>query len=341
VSSPNENTTIITANVAYDSNPISEANVTISSDTGGTFSNATQTTDENGAAQFIYTAPQLTTPQYLTVTLNVTASKAGYVNGQTQATLIVMPKTLIVDVDAEPNATVSEANVSVSVHVTYSYDMSPLSEATVTVTSDSGGTFSNATAQTDDNGIAVFVFKAPPTNAPMNISISALVEKTGYVSEQNQTTIKVEQGVLAIRTETNIQPITPGETAIITAFATCNGNPVANTSITVSSNSGSFDVQNGMTDSNGMCRFVYTAPNTTKPLVATMSTTASKDGYANAEDQLRLDVVPGGPQQTGGGLSIMTLLVILIPIVAVVIVVVLIKMKVILVSFGNEGDEWE
>jgi hypothetical protein len=335
-----ENTTIITANVAYNSNPISEANVTISSDAGGTFSNATQTTDENGAAQFIYTAPQLTTPQYLTVTLNVTASKAGYVNGQTQATLTVLPKTLIVDVDAEPNATVSEANVSVSVHVTYSYDMSPLSEATVTVTSDSGGTFSNATAQTDDNGIAVFVFKAPPTNAPMNISISALVEKTGYVSEQNQTTIKVEQGVLAIRTETNIQPITPGETAIITAFATCNGNPVANTSITVSSNSGSFDVQNGMTDSNGMCRFVYTAPNTTKPLVATMSTTASKDGYANAEGQLRLDVVPSGPQQTGGGLSIMTLLAILIPIVAVVIVVVLIKMKVILVSFGNEGDEW-
>jgi hypothetical protein len=95
-----------------------------------------------------------------------------------------------------------------------------------------------------------------------------------------------------------------------------------------------------MTDSNGMCRFIYTASNTTKPLVATMSTTASKDGYANAEDQLRLDVVPGGPQQTGGGLSIMTLLVILIPIVAVVIVVVLIKMKVILVSFGNEGDEW-
>ncbi len=336
-----ENTTIITANVAYNSNPISEANVTISSDAGGTFSNATQTTDQDGMAQFIYTAPRLTTPQYLTITFNVTASKAGYVNDQTQATLTVVPKTLIVKVDAEPNATISEANVSISVAVTYSYDMSPLSEANVTVTSDNGGTFLSNTAQTDANGNAVFVFETPPTNAPVNISILALVEKTGYVSEQNQTTIKVEQGILAIRTQSDIQPLTSGETAIITAFAACNGNPVTNTSITVSSNSGSFDVQNGMTDPNGMCRFVFTAPNTTQPLAATISSTASKDGYANGQGQLRLDVLPSAPQQGGGGFSIMTLLLILIPIVAVVIVVVLIKMKVILVSFGNEDEEWE
>ncbi len=94
-----------------------------------------------------------------------------------------------------------------------------------------------------------------------------------------------------------------------------------------------------MTDATGMCRFIFTAPNTTQPLVATISSAASKNGYANAEDQLKLDVVPSTPQQTGGEFPLITLLMILIPVLIVIIVVVLIKMKVILVSFGEE--EWE
>jgi len=333
-----ENSTAVIAAVTFDSNPIPNATLTISSDSGGSFSNATVATDPSGVARFNYTAPMVTTPQNLTVTFNVTASIIGYVSDQTQATLVVMPKRLIVSVDVQPNATVSEANVNVSVHVVYSYNMSPLSGTNVTLTSDSGGIFLNATAQTDANGNATFVFQAPQTNTPMNVSISALAEKTGYVSEYNQAIVLVERGTLAIKTESNTQLLTSGETAIITAFVTSAGNPVANASVMVSSNSGVFELQNSITDTNGMCRFTFIAPNTTQPLVATISATATRNGYANAEDQHRLDVVPSAPQQTGG-IPLTTLLMILIPIIIVVIIVVLIKMKVISVSFGEE--DWE
>lgn len=334
-----ENATAVIASVTFNSNPIPDATVTISSDSDGSFSNATVTTDPNGVAQFNYTAPRVTTPQNLTIAFTVTANKIGYVSDQTQATLVVMPKTLIVEVNAQPNATVSEADVNVNVHVVYSYDMSPLSEANVTLTSDSGGIFLNATVQTDAKGNAAFVFQAPPTNTPINVSISAFAEKTGYVSEHNQTIIGVEQGALIIRTESNTQPLSSGETAIITAFVTSRGNPVANASVSASSNFGTFDLQNSMTDATGMCRFIFTAPNTTQPLVATILSSASKNGYANAEGQLKLDVVPSTPQQTGGEFPLITLLMILIPVLIVIIVVVLIKMKVILVSFGEQ--EWE
>jgi len=61
----------------------------LSSDMGGTFSNATGTTDANGDFKFSYTAPEATTE--INATITASATNIGYINGQGQTKITVTP----------------------------------------------------------------------------------------------------------------------------------------------------------------------------------------------------------------------------------------------------------
>jgi parallel beta-helix repeat protein len=329
-------TSTITARVTSGGEPVSNATIDALSDIGEILPIASAT-DTNGVATFVFAAPQMAVRDGANATIGLTATKNGYVNGEKRMTITIMARILIVEVDTQSNVTVSEANVSITAHVAYAYDMSPVSGANVTIASNDGGTFSNTTGLTDSYGNATFVFAASPVNASIDVTISASASKAGYVDGNNQSIITVNPGVINIEVETASQAVPSGEAISIQVHVTTGTNQsLANASIAISSNYGSFSGITGLSDSSGLCTFVFNAPETSMQLPVVIGVNASKNGYVGAENQTSLAVTPKQASEGGGGLSLMTILLIVIPIVIAVIVVALVKLKVISVGFKEE-----
>jgi parallel beta-helix repeat protein len=176
-----------TVHVTYNSNPVESATVALTSDNGGILTPQSASTDADGWLQFSYQAPQTFTQ--VNVTLTATVTKIGYWSGSDQTKLSVVPKTLTVDVVANPTEVDSEDSASITVHV--SSDGLAVANATVTVTSDVTGEFSNSTGLTDINGEFQMVFTAPQTADLVGVTISASASKSGYVDGQGQASLTV------------------------------------------------------------------------------------------------------------------------------------------------------
>jgi len=82
-------TSTVTVHITYNLDPVENAVVTVSSSVNGTFSVTTATTNENGYCTFVFSAPQTTIQVDITVT--ATATKTGYVEGQSQRRITVNP----------------------------------------------------------------------------------------------------------------------------------------------------------------------------------------------------------------------------------------------------------
>jgi len=324
-----EATSTVTVYVIYDSAPISDVTVTAASDSGGNFSAATETTDSNGNVRFFFTAPRTTT--IIGATITVTATKTGYVNGEGQIAITIVPKVLAVQATAEPNATVSEAKINVTAHVTY--DMISVTNASVTVTSENGGYFSATEGLTDVYGNATFIFTAPQVNEQSNITITVQASKIGYTVGENLLNITVDPGILSVEVRADPSTIMSSESTVVTVYAKCNETAVANASVTVLSSDGTFSVANGTTDSEGCCILVFNAPRTTAQLSIIVTANVTKNGYVSGQSEITITVTP----EAGGGWPLMTILLIVIPIAIVVIIVVLVKLKVIAFSLGEES----
>jgi len=321
----------VNAHVTFDAVPVSNATVTVSSDSGGDFSATTKTTDSDGNVTFIFTAPQTTA--MLDATINVTAAKSEYVNGEGYTAITIVPKVLSVQATAEPSITVSEGKMNVTVHVTYA--MAPFPDANVTIKSENGGYFSATTALTNGYGNVTFIFTAPQVDTPRNITLIARASKIGYVDGEKELNVTVNPGILSVEVEPSSTVINSTESTVVSVLVTCNATPVANASVTMFSSDGNFSVTSGITDSAGHCAFVFSAPKTLEHLLITITANATKNGYISGENQATITVIPETPE-TGGGWPITTILLIVIPIAVVVIILVLIKLKIIMVSVEEE-----
>jgi len=315
--------------------PVSNVSLTLSVDKGN-LSAATGTTDSNGNAVFVFTAPQITAHDGAVATITIDAYKDGYVNAEEQAEITINPKILIVQITSQPGVLTSMAEANVTVHVTSSFDSDQVSEANVTITSENGGNFSATTGLTDLNGDITFELTAPAANAPLNVTVSALAQKAGYAFGQDFLPITVNPGNLTVQVETSAPTVASGETSVIKVSVTSDSAPIANASVTMSSNYGNFSTKIAVTDSNGTCSFLFNAPNTTVQLTAEMMATASKNGYWNSMNQTTINVTPKMNPQTASGWLMIMILLIIIPIIIVVIVVVLVKKKVLSISFREE-----
>jgi parallel beta-helix repeat protein len=182
-----EATSNVNVHVTYSGQPVADAVVAISSDGGGNFSAATGTTELDGNCTFVFTAPQITAQ--LNITITATATKIGYVEGQGQTKLTIEPTILVVQVTASPTTIDSEEISHVTAHVTC--DATPVSDVTVTVSSDGGGNFSPETGTTNSNGDVIFIFTAPQTTTQLNVTITATATKVGYVDGEDQVRVGV------------------------------------------------------------------------------------------------------------------------------------------------------
>ena len=190
VSMESEATSEVTTHVMYGGQPVADAVVTIWSDGGGNFSATTGTTDLNGTCVFIFTAPKTT--ELLNITITATATKAGYAGGEGQTEIAIEPKILAVKLTADPTTVDSEEFSHVTVRVTY--DKRPISDVNVALSSDYG-TLSPETGTTNSNGTVTFAFTAPEALTQLNVTITAIATRAGYVDGEGQLIITVNPKV--------------------------------------------------------------------------------------------------------------------------------------------------
>lgn len=310
--------------------PVANASLTLSV-AKGNLSAFSGITDQNGNFSSVFTAP-LTTVTF-NVTVSVNATKGGFVDGQGQTVINVLPKVLDVRVTAERTTTISEAKVNVTVHVTYD---GPVQQANVSIASANGGSFSATTGLTDANGDSTFTFTAPQANTASDINITAHASKSMYADGDGALNITVTPGVLSVEVSSASPSVRSRESAVVTVLVTCNSTRVADAQVTMSVDNGNFSGTTAITDVNGSCTFIFNAPITTAQLPANITANATKNGFISAGSQTTITIAPEAPPQAEGGWPWWTILLIVIPIVVVVIVVVLIKLKIITVSSEEE-----
>ena len=328
-----EGNTSITALIMCNTSPIPNADVTISSGNGGNFTSVTGITDSNGLTNFLFTAPQTTS--LLNATITATASRSHYVDGAGQTIISVIPKVLIVRLTAQNYTAISEANMSITAQVTY--NLAPVRDANVTVTSNNGGNFSQPTGTTDANGFATFFFTAPQTNKPIDSTLTAECSKIGYVDAHDSLTLTVDSGNISVQVTASTYATISDSSIVVTVSATADLRPVAGAQVTVSTNFGNFSGTTGLTNVNGTCLFVFNAPSTNVQLPVVIVANVTKNGYIGNESQTTITVTPVTVTHNEGGLPVLTMLLIIIPVIVAVIVVVLIRLKVIIVSSGEDS----
>lgn len=319
----------VTVHVSYSGKPVPDAFVTVTAGDGN-FSETMRVTDQDGDAMFVFTAPR--TLSQMNLTIHTVASKVGYVDGIAQMELTIEPKTLHVTLQAYPITLISEAESQVTVQVTH--DSDPVPSVTVNMTSDNGGSFHQPSAITNAFGECYFTFTAPQPTTPVNITITAIGSKTGYITGWGEARLAVYLGTLDLQLIADPEIIESDTSSIITLHLTCNSTPVTGALVEISSNSGGvFSIESGFTDSEGTFISEFTAPQTQVDLNTTITVTATKDGYNSAQSQTQVYVNPSfTPEPVGEGFPILTILMIAIPIVAVVVILILIKLRVIVVS---------
>ena len=317
--------------------PVQSANITLFSIVGGAFTPESGLTDASGYFVTSFAAPNAVEKTHVRITAS--GSKAGYADGAGHENLEVLP-ILTVEVTPSLDAIKSEASLNVSVHVTHNSNF--VANATVTLSSDSGGYFTPVTWLTDSSGFAAFVFTAPPVTSSLNVTITATAMKSDYYEGKSVAKVTVNPRVLVV--EVTVQPsrVESGGSAAIFVHVTEDSEPVEGVTITFSSSAdGAFSVDNATTDANGDAQLDFTSSQMTSETNATITVSAAKAGYVSAQNEtyLMVNPVPGVGSWNFLGLSLTMWLLILIPVIVVVVIVVLIKMKIIVFSRGEQEAE--
>jgi parallel beta-helix repeat protein len=285
-----EETATVTIHVTAGSDqPVADALLILWSDYGN-LSALVGVTDVNGSATFLFTAPQ--TLSQIDVIVTATAIKFGYAEEQGQGTITVEPKTLVVEITVDPIIIVSEAASTVITYVTC--DSTPISDVTVTASSDSGGNFSVVTETTDSNGNTEFFFTAPKTTTMISATITVTATKSEYVNGEGQIAITIVPKVLAVQSTAEPNATVSEAKINVTVHVTYDMISVPNASVTVTSeNGGYFSASEGLTDLYGNVIFIFTVPQVNEQSNITITVQASKIGYTIGESLLNITVNPG------------------------------------------------
>jgi hypothetical protein len=331
-----EGTIQLTVLVTVGSSPVPSANIAVLPILGGTPTPQSGLTDSTGHFTASYVAPSVS--EATNIRIIARAYKAGNADGSAHQYLEVVPP-LSVDVAVSSVSIKSEDSTGGTVHVTY--NSQPVESATVTLTSNNGGSLTPESAMTDADGWLQFTYKAPLTLTQLNTTLNAAVTKIGYWSGSDEIKVSVSPRILTVDVIANPTAIDSEDSASITVHVASDGAAVANATVTVSSDvTGQFSNATGLTDANGEFQMMFTASETAELVGITISATATKTGYVDGQNQTSLTVNPVAGQGAGTlfGLSLTTLLLIIIPVIVVVVVVVLIKKRIIVFSRGEEAQ---
>ena len=233
-----EERVLITVHVTDGLSAVENANVTLFSVKGGSFTPSSGFTNSTGYFTATFAAPNIT--KQTNIRIIATASKSGYADGSDYDYLEVLP-TLSVQVTVDSVSIVSEATSNVKVHVTSSGQS--VANALVVVSSDGGGTFFATTGTTDSNGDVTFTYKAPKATTQLNVTITATASKSGYAGGEDEVEVTVIPTSIA------------GGTGILVSFQDMKGNPVSEATVTSISQPSEQAPLSGTTNTTGYVAF--------------------------------------------------------------------------------------
>lgn len=326
-----EDPSTITVRVTWSGMPIQGATVNVSSNAGGTFAETEKLTDSTGGATFTFSTPPVSNETHVTIVVH--ASKAGYMDGEGQTVLLVIPKILSLTVRAERYTVVSEEEISIVVNTRYGE--SPVKDVNITVSADAG-VWSSTNGVTDAYGNSTFLFKAPPVPTETNINLTVVASKQGYARAINNTLLTVKPGNLTVIVFASSYWVKSEEMVRITVYVKCLDKPIANANVTVSADMGTFSENSALTNSSGCYEFLFWTPKISDTASITIVVNAEKYGYLGASQSVFLTVSAAAE---AGGIPWLVILLVLIPVILVIAFVVLVKTGVVSVSFGEEEEE--
>jgi hypothetical protein len=181
-----EPTANVTVHVSHGTNPVPGVAVELSAD-HGTLSSRYASTNLNGDAVYVFTAPSEASP--LTVLLSAQCNRTGYLPGEAQLDLTIYLRALEVEIYADPSQVNSDESTSVTVFV--STDSTPVGGARVEIRTDSGGLPNQTIGYTTQEGYFTFNYTVPQTTTDLEVSMNATVSKGGYVTKDSRTIISV------------------------------------------------------------------------------------------------------------------------------------------------------
>ena len=263
---------------------LENVDVTIFSVKGGSFSSGL--TNATGYFLTTFTAPDVT--EITNVRIIARASKSGYADGVDHKYLEVLPF-LSVNITA-PDEIESEETAQITVHV--KSNEQSVTYANVTISSDDGNLYPE-TGITDSNGTVSFVFTAPQTTTSLNVTITAIATKSGYMNGTVQTIITTEPNILAVQViaESNVT-ISEAKLNVTVHVMEHDIIPIAGANVTVMAENGNFSMTTGLTDIYGNVTFIFTAPQVNEQFNINVTARAIKAGYVDGESQLEITVNP-------------------------------------------------
>jgi parallel beta-helix repeat protein len=272
-----EERVLIAVRVTDGLSAVENANITVFSIKGGSFTPSSGFTNTTGYFTATFAAPNITKQTNIRVT--ATASKSGYADGSDYNYLKVLP-TLSVQVTVDSVSIESEAISNVNVHVASSGQS--VADALVVASSDAGGTFLATTETTDSTGDVTFTYRAPQTATQLNVTITATASKSGYAGGEGEV-------------EVTVIPISiAGAGDILASVQDMKGNPVSEATVTSISQPSEQLPLSGTTNSTGHAAFYNVK-------AGTYAIEVSKTGYDTRS--LQISVVDGQTTRTVINLS--------------------------------------
>lgn len=316
--------------VYWRDSPVPEANVslTLNSSDYAVLSPRFGTTDSNGLIEVTLTAMQITAN--VTVMVNATAVKEGYLSGENWTYVHVRPKILTVQATVSRELLVTDEEVKVNAHV--ECEGVPVANANVTIYLNISS-FTPLTAFTNAEGNATFAFNATiPHDMMVNVTIKA--QKEGYVEGYYTLILAAKPANMTVEISIYSTRVRPGEYATIYVYVKHGDQPVANATVTVTTSLGNIAPVTVYTNEVGYCEVPVYIPPTAEPSDVYVTLNVSKYGYNSVEKPncIYFQIV------VEAAFPWFTLLLVLIPVALLVVFVVLVKLGVIVVSFGEEEE---
>lgn len=197
--------------------------------------------------------------------------------------------------NASVNSKIVFSGDSVTITVQTMNGSDPIYNATIVLESDHGDDFTIPQGNTDLTGYFTTDFKAPQASEPTNMTITVFASKEGFLDSMRNITIlalpRLTTGQFDLVIRCRNSTIDSGESTLIWVEATQNIDPIANASVFLSCDKGSFSPAGGITNSSGLAAFAYHSPSVEHTTTATIYATAIS-GYASANDSLEIVVNP-------------------------------------------------
>ena len=281
----------ITIHVDSTGNPISDAQVTMST-SDGTFNSISGFTNSNGDFITTYTAPQVDYPS--TVTISTTVNKNGYSSDSDSTTISIIPSNPNTYLAESPHPyansydntwEITEPGVTqISIHFSrletagqfdyvYIYDMNDIQ-----------------IARYNGNRNDIWTPWVEGDTIKVRLKSDSAVDGFGFIVD------KMVTGSIMPRLETTINAnsatLESGQSSQVTVHVSSGGKSISNADVEISTSIGVLSPTIGTTDINGDFIATYSAPQAASKTSAIILVTADKAGYVEASDSCNININP-------------------------------------------------